>query len=548
MPFSFIEIEESKTRVIALVFIFIIIFYFFTAYLLLIVIENGFAVSALETTKGGFFLPPAPHVLAALIIAFIAAFLHWSFSTDNLIAKMCLAVGALPADPKDTYHQYFKNIVDEVSVAMGGRRIQAAVIDSVGMNAFSLEDFEKFAVIGVTEGLLARLNRAQIEAVVAHEAGHIAAGDSLTTTVICSLAELYEDGLSGLKAGLRRVRGRGIVVLLLVFLVLSIMNSLSKLLRYFISRQREYRADAISVRLTRDPLSLAEALKIISGHWRGAGAPGEKIESIFIVNPNYSSLDEEQGLAADMFSTHPPIRTRINILLGMAHIDAETLEETLKNFKRASPVAAAEFKPLEDSGPRKWFILERREWRGPFSLEELGKTRALSPEQWVRIEGRDEAIPAYEDPKLQALFVKSEDKTEAPVCPHCKAALQEVNYEGVPVLKCVYCAGYFVEHGKIGRIFIREDATFSDETVRLAKPLISSKDKFRLNNTGSKNVWVINCPKCGHTMHRQFFVYSYPVEIDRCVYCSGIWFDRQELELLQYLYEHKELYFEKGQF
>jgi Zn-finger nucleic acid-binding protein len=105
-----------------------------------------------------------------------------------------------------------------------------------------------------------------------------------------------------------------------------------------------------------------------------------------------------------------------------------------------------------------------------------------------------------------------------------------------------------VEHDTISRIFVREDATFSEETVRLAKTLIDGKDKFRLNNTSSKNVWVISCPKCRHTMHRQFFIYSYPVEIDRCPYCSGIWFDRQELELLQYLYEHKELYFEKGQF
>ncbi|MFH1338646.1 MAG: M48 family metalloprotease, partial [Candidatus Omnitrophota bacterium] len=244
MSFSFIDIEEKKSRIIALVFLSVILFYFLTAYILLVVIENSYVFYLREAKEHSFFLPPLYHALGVLAIAFLAALFHWLISTGNLIEKMSAAIGAMPVDPKDTYHQYFKNIVDEVSVATGGKPIEAMIIPFSDLNSFSLQEFSRRAVIGVTESLLARLNRDQIEAVVGHEAGHIVGGDSLTTTVICSLSEIYEESISGIKAGLKstRTRGRGGVILLLILIVLSVMHFLSNLLRYFISRQREYRA------------------------------------------------------------------------------------------------------------------------------------------------------------------------------------------------------------------------------------------------------------------------------------------------------------------
>lgn len=549
MPFSFIDIEESKSRIIALVFVSIILFYFLTAYILLIVIENSFAFYIKESYNRTFFsLPPLKHTLTVLAAAFLAALFHWLISTGNLIEKISIAIGAVSIDPKDTYHQYFKNIVDEVSVAMGGRPIEAMIIPFADLNSFSLQDFNRRAFIGITEGLLSRLNRYQIEAVVAHEAGHIIGGDSLTTTVICSLSELYEEGLSRIKAGLRNTRGRGGIILVLIFIVLSVMHFLSSLLRYFISRQREYRADAIAVRLTRNPLSLAEALKLISKHWNGSGAQGQNLESIFIVNPKFNSLDEEEGLLADIFSTHPPINRRINILLGMAHMDEKTLEENLRNFKRASPVAKAEFMPLDSAAPKKWFILDKEQnWLGPFILEDLKKIDGLRPDQWVRTETKEVATPLYDDDDLRTLFLEPDKQKKEPCCPHCKVALQELIYEGAPILKCPYCEGVFVENQRISRILIRKDSLFPEDIIRSAKTILKSKDRYKLSERDAKSAWVIICPKCRLQMHRQFFVYSYPVEIDRCINCSGVWFDKQELEILQYLFEHKELlYNEKG--
>src|SRR5262245_6559105 len=111
--------------------------------------------------------------------------------------------------------------------------------------------------------------------------------------------------------------GGAVVAILAVYLLLLLTKFLSHMVHMFISREREYRADAISVRLTRDPLSLAEALYAIGYRWRGGGLPAEEMEAIFMVNPQYAYLDEHEGLFASLFSTHPPIEKRIGILMNM---------------------------------------------------------------------------------------------------------------------------------------------------------------------------------------------------------------------------------------
>lgn len=551
MPFSFIDIEEKKTRVIGLLFVFIILFYFLTAYLITLIFVNAVFPSAHVLRHTAFRWPNFGETFVALGFAFSVGLFHWMSSVSNLINKISVAIGAVALDTGDVYHQNLKNIMDELSVAVGGRPIEGMVIPTASCNAFALEDVNGRCIIGVTEGLLSTLSRAQLEAVVAHEAGHIVSGDCVNTTLICALAEIYEEIFLRLKAVLRGSRGRGSALVFLLFLAIGLMRFLSSLIRYFISREREYRADAVSVRLTRDPLSLAEALMLISTRWRGEGAQGEKMQSIFIVNPAYSPLDEMQGLWSDMFSTHPPVKRRIDILVNMAHMDIRTLEENLKNFRWVSPVAQGEFKTKEAAGDKKWFVFLDQKWQGPYGLGELQRPGFLTPEAWVRLEGADQVRHAYEDKDILSIFSAQVPGAEGHmVCPHCRTALGGVSYEGVPVSKCSYCEGVFIEDEKISRILIRGDMRFSQEAVRLANVVINEREKFAAGLVKKKmtNIWVLTCPKCGNRMRRQFFVYSYPVEIDRCVGCAGIWFDRLKLEVLQYIYEHKEQYFDGKNF
>jgi heat shock protein HtpX len=554
MPFSFIEIEAQKSRVIAWLFVFLIGFYFLTVYLALWVFQNSFlSIEAIETTRRGPSLPSLDNVLIAFFAALAFALAHWSFSTSHLIERISLAIGAVPADSQDAYHQFLQNIVDEVSVAIGGRKLEAMVIPTTAMNAFALEDFSHRAVIGVTEGLLTRLSRPQIEAVVAHEAGHITSGDCLSTTVTCSLAELYEASLSKLGEGLRSSRGRGGLVFLLLYAVIGFMALLSNAIRYFVSRQREYRADAISVRLTRDPLSLAEALQLISQKWHGAGFDGEKMSSIFIVSPEFSALDDREGFFADWFSTHPPISQRIAILADMAHIDPSSLEEQLKNFKPASPVARPVVSAEPGSSPKgPWHVYLDQRWQGPLTSEDLQKLTGFCLTSWVRSEGTSTVQQACDIPALLDLFRSASSSTVKDVvargdCPRCRVPLGQVQYEGVPVSRCGSCGGLFVPQDKVSRVFARQDATFSPEVARLAQIAWATKgDRFVLGNlkTDPKHLLIFDCPHCAHKMRRQYFVYSYPVEVDRCTYCDGLWFDKMELETLQYIYENKEKFFD----
>lgn len=180
----------------------------------------------------------------------------------------------------------------------------------------SLADFQGRKVIGITEGLLGKLNRRQIEAVVGHEVAHILSGDCFFSTVTCSLFEFYSSILQrielvsdlppygidgGTKSKINVRMPRFDLYIFFVYSILAITRYLSYLVNIFLSRQREYRADAISARLTRDPLSLAEVLYIISRGWRGAGMPGSSLSSVFMVNPCYSALDEGESFFSNMF-------------------------------------------------------------------------------------------------------------------------------------------------------------------------------------------------------------------------------------------------------
>jgi len=549
MPYSFIDIEKEKNWLIGGFFIFLIGFYFVTALILAIVVKNLYFVTvttrSLSTTlKYSTFLS-AKQTLIVLIIALVAGLIHWFFSVRNVIDRILRSIDAESLNSKDTYHQMLRNIVDEVSVATGGKQIECYSIPAMSMNAFALQDFDGRSVIGVTEGLLARLNRAQLEAVVGHEAAHIVSGDCLMTTISCALFGLYGTILKNIERALSKNRHSKVsIYLIVVYAVLHIMQGMSYVLRMFISRQREYRSDAVAVRLTRDPLSLSEALYKIARGWRGVGMPGEKLSPIFIVNPKHFYLDETEGINGNLFSTHPPINKRIDILLDMAHSDLKVIEENLEKGKK---IKIKQREPDEiRTTERSWFLNRDGEWQGPLFLSNLMQLEWLSPNTWIRRVGEGKPVPAYADAEINKIFQGEYDGKEFPqknLCPHCKQTLGEVLYEGTPILKCNFCKGVLVDKLSVNRIIAREDMGFSDDIKRQGGVILKSQKKF---NYAKKNKidssLYLQCPKCNQKMHRYFFNLAYPIETDKCFSCNLIWFDKDELELLQYLIEtNKEI-------
>ena len=544
MPYSFTKIEEDKTRTIGFVFFFLLFFYFASFWLIALLVKSFFFYEYADPRPPVFFSLNLRDSVMILAAALLAGYAHWTYTTSNLVTKISSVLKAEPLNKNDTYHQRLQNIIDEVSVATGGRKIEGMVIPTSAMNAFALMDFEGQAVIGVTEGLLARLTRAQLEAVVGHEAAHIVSGDCLATTVTTSLFALYSGLLKGLESVFRATRsssrrGGGILALLIaVYVLLWISRGMSHLARMFISRQREYRADAIAARLTRDPLSLAEALYAIGYRWRGSGLTAEELESIFIVNPAYCAIDEEAGLFADLFSTHPPLKERLQVLLEMAHTDMERVSKDVehKDNRPRTPAPG-----IESAMPNpQWMVHRNGAWEGPFDAARIPNLEGIRPETWVQRLGTTDIRMAHENPELMNAMNNRDEKAGTCHCPRCNIPLSTVIYEGVETNQCHFCHGILASPNDVERIIIRQEIGFPERITQLAAKIAEEEKIWREAVIKREPKTMLTCPKCRPEtgkMLRMFYTAAYHVEIDKCLYCGSIWFDKDELEVLQCLIE-----------
>ena len=236
---------------------------------------------------------------------------------------------AKEADP-EAYRQ-LRNVVEEMAIAASVPPPKVYVIHSAGMNAFAAGRRPEEASVAVTTGLLERLDREELQGVVAHELAHVRSRDTLYNVcaavlvgAVALLSDLFLRGtLWGRREGTSSGRGgsgaRGNAAFFVLALLLAILAPLAaKLLQMSISRQREYHADAAAAGFTRNPLGLASALeKIAAG---GAHVPGENrgTQHLFIVNP----LREFGPDASALMSTHPPTELRIQRLRAMAGIAA----------------------------------------------------------------------------------------------------------------------------------------------------------------------------------------------------------------------------------
>jgi heat shock protein HtpX len=517
MPLTFIDIEQRKTWRIGIFFLVLMLIYF--------VVALAFAAP---------FLPHAAQVpprfwFFAFFTALLVAAIHFWFSACNTVANVVRGLEARPPDRKDDVHKVLMNIMQEIHVVTGNKRkIQCVVIPSLSLNALAAADLKDEAVIGITEGLLSRLTRPQLESVIAHEAHHILSGDCLETTVAASLFGTLSS-LVEKSTGTYRGRAFPHPALFLAWLLLTLSNFLN----LFISREREYRADAASVRMTRNPVALAEALRLLSRSWRGAGFIGSGYEMLCIVNPLATALDETEGFWADLLSTHPPIQKRIDILLTMAHMDIAALDA---NRKPSSTPGR--------SGPAYYAIDPQQQWQGPFTLGELSAEPWLSPLTWVRTGDGQAVDRAWKDPLINTVFAArlAQDKILSDfACPSCSQPLVAESYEGTQIYQCRFCAGTLVDADKIPRLIARtgQERPCSERVKALAKRTVDENQltyaEHKLATLNRSSVPLLSCPKCKNPMYRGFYSLAYLIEIDRCSFCGLTWFGRDELEMLQCL-------------
>jgi heat shock protein HtpX len=546
---TFWDIEKQRTWRIYSLFTFLTLLYFASVFFVFSILKYMFYLrNSLSVPNAKFHLFGADTVYV-IVIAFAAAVLHWYYSNKNAVSKILDLLRAKQPDKNDRYHGVFNNVVDEIATSAGGIVIERYILPTGSMNAFALADLQGRNVVGITEGLLSRAVREELQAVVAHEVAHIVSNDCLETTITCSLFGMYSETLAQITkvVGSRKPSVSPLfekestkdamtigVASIPMFILLFFIDLGSQMLNMFISREKEYRADAAAIRLTRNPQSLASALYRIGTHWRGAGSVGEHIRPIFILNPQYSRLDEKEDAFATLFSTHPPLARRLEIILNLAHMNLDTIARKLLNKKTLRTTAEA-------SKPAVRFMAQLdNEWRGPFTLLQLQTLEWLKPHTNLKIAGQPNIFTADELPAMSYFFQKRNEPIWKirRICPTCREWLIPQAYEGLYLWRCAYCDGILAEQSKLPRIFVREEKTFTEKVLRIAT-LIKEESKLKhprfnllLNSLNNRR-----CPKCGKPMAHKFYSYAYHVEIDECKECNLIWFDANEIETLQCLIE-----------
>jgi len=233
--------------------------------------------------------------------------------------KMVLAMtGAKKARKPD--HTYLINTVEGLAIAAGLPKPEVYVIHSPAINAFASGRDPKNSVVAVTTGLMEKLNRQELEGVIAHEMSHIKNYDirtmMLAATLVGVVAFMSDIMLRSLwfGGGRRNSRDGGHAFIMIIGIVLAILAPLvAYLIKMSISRKREYLADASGAMLTRYPKGLADALKKISKDPEVLKSASNATAHLFISNP----FRKKKKLFSNLFSTHPPLEERIKRLDAM---------------------------------------------------------------------------------------------------------------------------------------------------------------------------------------------------------------------------------------
>jgi Zn-dependent protease with chaperone function/Zn-finger nucleic acid-binding protein len=447
----------------------------------------------------------------------------WLATRVRARPRLLRALHAGPLDPQDTYHQRLANVVDELRIAAGLTQLDTVVVRTLSVSAFSFADPHGPTCLGITEGALSRLTRPQLQAVVAHEAAHLASRDCLVATRACLLflgvrrvAEAHGKGATiAALAGYLAICFAALVPLapvqiglFWVLVALLVWTAIwlsfwmaatgASVVDLALSRQREFAADTAAVHFTADPASLAEALQVIE--WQQtAGLAVPRVLAPLYVAPTGG---EHHADWRRFFETHPPLAERIGRLQVLARQQGQTLWERRAEVER-------------------------------------------------RVQAREHAVPARMAPGRAGRLAAAGD-AEA-LCPRCAGKLHELVYEGSAIIECTVCAGVGATKPQVGAILVRRDWGFTPEQLRMADLIEHDLNRPRPSGAaaGAAPPLPLNlpwsaaaaepsrCPLCEEPMHRAPWSLAYPLPTDYCAACDLHWFDRDEIEVLQILVERQ---------
>jgi heat shock protein HtpX len=365
-------------------------------------------------------------LLGSAVAGLIIALVIWIVM--NLIAlfqgdSIFLALSKARKIKRDDHPRLY-NIVEEMRIASGLESMpDVYIIDDPALNAFATGRDPKRASVAVTSGLLQKLNRDELQGVIAHEMAHIKNRDVLLM-VMCGVLlgsivilawfatrMLFFGAVFGGRRSSSSGGGPAQLIILAIGIILMILAPIAAYMIYFaISRKREYLADASSAQYTRYPEGLASALEKLAGSTAPLKSANQATAPMYIINP----FRKKGRAATDLTSTHPPISERIRILRSMAGgaslADYDTAYREAHKSRRgiasASAIASVGAVGLREAQPE----AARREPE-PGKVE---RTREVSDLMWRLNDYRtitcDCGTKLKVPPKLKRVNVK---------CPHC---------------------------------------------------------------------------------------------------------------------------------
>ncbi len=264
-----------------------------------------------------FLLDSSIILIIAIILSIVMSFMSYWYS-DKIVLRM---TRAKPIEKKDNPELY--RLVENLCITAGLPLPKIFIINESQPNAFATGRDAKHAVVAVTRGLLEKLERTELEGVIAHELSHIGNKDMLLQTVIVVLVGVVAM-LSNMflrisfwgGMGHRDSRDSSGLILLALGIVAAILAPIAaSLIRLAISRKREFLADASGALLTRYPEGLARALEKISADQNPMRVANNSTAHLFISSPFKGK--QSQSWFTKLFMTHPPVEQRIKSLRGM---------------------------------------------------------------------------------------------------------------------------------------------------------------------------------------------------------------------------------------
>jgi Zn-dependent protease with chaperone function/Zn-finger nucleic acid-binding protein len=418
-------------------------------------------------------------VLAALFSLALAAFQLFD-ARRNGAAFILKRLGAEPPDMRDRYHRLLFDVVEEMRIAAGVGGVKVAVIPDHAINSLALVEADGTPCVAMTEGLLAEFTRDEVQAAVAHELAHIVSGDALFLTLVCSIADFYERLTDGLRS---KSEARGSESLPPTVVIMRLLDR-------FIGRERELLADAAAVELGRSPVPLARAL--YKAHLKNSfvGDFSLTYAPLFIVAP--ALADEPEKGRGGWTDSHPPVMKRIRRLAEMANLKPDEIIRQVWEFQ---------------------------------SRREASKTLERGFDETPR------PVP-FRKPKGSASSWQG-------LCPRCRVPLSEDSYEGAPIRVCRTCGGKLIDQDAVGRVLQRTEVGFSPALREKARTF---RETFLRNPLKTKKIADLGadhplCPSCGYRMVTRPYNYQYFVPVEKCLSCYEIWFDADEMEILQILVE-----------